>query len=87
MSIEIFEMAAAAYRHLGAIAYLDKTNDAFEAYQRATKLDPNNKDGWNQLGNLYYRKGELVKAEESYLKVLELGLVYQTQGDLANKTR
>ena len=88
---------AEARRHIGALAFLHDTQKSFEAYQRSTELDPDNKDGWNQLGHLYRRIGELAQAERTYLKVLtlagtdkeyqaiaygNLGLVYRTQGNL-----
>jgi tetratricopeptide (TPR) repeat protein len=49
--------AAAAHRHLGALAYLSDTNEALTAYRRATELDPDNLNGWIQLGELYLRTG------------------------------
>jgi len=64
--------AAAALRHLGALAFLDDTQEALGAYRRATELEPENPAGWNQLGHLYVRVGELSEAEEAYGRVLEL---------------
>ena len=43
---------AQAYRHLGALAYLSNRKNAFYAYQRATKLAPENANAWNRLGIL-----------------------------------
>ncbi|HKF94057.1 MAG TPA: tetratricopeptide repeat protein [Gammaproteobacteria bacterium] len=65
--------AAAAYRHLGALAYLNDPQKALDAYRRATQLDPGNADGWNALGILLYRTGNLSEAEEAFRKVLSLG--------------
>lgn len=88
---------AAALRHIGTLAYLDSTQNALEAYKRSTELEPNNAIGWNQLGHLYMRIGELDKADDAFRIVLRLartnreyqaiaygnlGLVYQTRGDL-----
>ncbi|HBV22055.1 MAG TPA: hypothetical protein DEF07_10115 [Nitrosomonas sp.] len=109
---EIFEGAAAeakrmgkeanvkeaeALRHLGSLAFLHDTQKAFNAYQRSTELDPDSQEGWNQLGHLYRRIGELENAENAYMTLLKLartdqvgqavaygnlGLVYYTRGDL-----
>lgn len=88
---------AEALRHLGALAFLHDTQKALSAYQRSTILDPRNPEGWNQLGNLYLRIGELEKAENAYQALLKiddsssiyqavvlcnLGIIYQTRGDL-----
>lgn len=62
--------AATAYRHLGAIAYLTDTNAALEAYRNATRLDPSDPEGWNFLGHLLERSGDLVEAEHAYERVL-----------------
>ena len=64
--------AAAAYRHLGALAFLHDTQKALDAYRRATQLDPQNIEGWNQLGHLLKRTGQLEKAEAAYQRVLAL---------------
>src|SRR5215208_6257460 len=45
------QAAAAAYRHLGALAYLNDKQKALDAYRRAAKLDPDNAEGWHQLGS------------------------------------
>ncbi|HNP26853.1 MAG TPA: tetratricopeptide repeat protein, partial [Nitrosomonas sp.] len=109
---EIFEGAAAeakrmgkeanvkeaeALRHLGSLAFLHDTQKAFNAYQRSTELDPDSQEGWNQLGHLYRRIGELENAENAYMALLKLartdrvgqavaygnlGVVYYTRGDL-----
>ena len=62
---------AAALRHLGSLAFLHDTPKAFEAYQQSTALDPDNLAGWNQLGRLYRRIGELEKSEKAYMTVLK----------------
>ncbi|MFC1890597.1 tetratricopeptide repeat protein, partial [Thermodesulfobacteriota bacterium] len=89
--------AAEAYRHLGALAFLHDTQGALDAYLQAVKLDPDNPDGWNQVGRLQNRYGELAQAEQAFRKVLgestnnkiwsavaygNLGILYKTRGDL-----
>ncbi|CAK8712998.1 MAG: Tetratricopeptide repeat-containing protein [Candidatus Electronema aureum] len=69
--------AAAAAMHLGALAYMNNTKAALAAYQKAVQLDPDNADGWNELGHLFRRTGELSQAEEAYRKVLALGEAHQ----------
>ncbi|MDR4513086.1 tetratricopeptide repeat protein [Nitrosomonas sp.] len=88
---------AKALRHLGSLAFLHDTQKAFDAYKRSTELEPENPDGWNQLGHLYQRVGELENAEYAYLTALKfvssdqlnqavvynnLGIVYRIRGDL-----
>lgn len=88
---------AEALRHLGSLAFLHDTQKAFAAYQRSTELDPDNLDGWNNLGHLYRRIGEFENAENTYKAILKLsksnkegqavaygnlGLVYRVCGDL-----
>ena len=65
--------AAEAYRHLGALAFLHDTQKALNAYRRATQLDPDNVEGWNQLGHILRRTGQLEDAEAAYQRVLKLG--------------
>jgi tetratricopeptide (TPR) repeat protein len=72
--------AAEAARHLGALAFLDNTEEALRWYRRAIELDPANADGWNQLGHVYLRTGQLDQAEEAYRKVVTLG---EANGDMA----
>ncbi|MCI5126014.1 MAG: tetratricopeptide repeat protein [Candidatus Electrothrix sp. AR5] len=71
--------AAAAARHLGALAFNGDTKAALAAYQKSVQLDPNNAEGWNQLGKLFNRTGELAQAEEIFRKVLALGEAHQNQ--------
>ena len=65
--------AASAYRHLGALAFLDDTQEALEAYRKATQLDAENADGWNQYARLLDRVGDLDAAAIAYNRVLEIG--------------
>ncbi|MCH8097360.1 MAG: tetratricopeptide repeat protein [Proteobacteria bacterium] len=65
--------AAAAAQHIGALAYLHDTDKALSAYTQAVELDPDDPDGWNMLGNLRHRVGDLDGAEEACERVLALG--------------
>ena len=64
---------AAAARHIGALAFLHDTDKALSAYREAVELDPENSDGWNRLGHLLKRIGDLEGAEAAYGHVLSLG--------------
>jgi tetratricopeptide (TPR) repeat protein len=66
------KQAAAAARHIGALAYLHDTRKALNAYRRATRLDPSNMEGWNMLGALLMRTGALSDAEAAFRKVESL---------------
>ncbi len=65
--------AAAAARHLCALAFLHDTKKALAAYRKAVELDPQDPTGWNRLGHLLRRVGELDEAEQAYETVLALG--------------
>ena len=75
--------AAAAARHLGALAYLNSPLEALVHYQKAVQLDPDNPTGWNMLAILLHRTGELVQAEEAYRKLLTLGEAHQDKKEQA----
>ncbi len=88
--------AAENYRSLGALAFLHDTEKALSAYRDATRLDPDEPSGWNQLGHLLLRAGELDGATRAYARAGEvgstrdwevislgkLGNIYLTHGDL-----
>jgi len=71
---EALKEAAEAARHLGALAFLHSTDRAIAAYREATELDRDNADGWNQLGTVLQRKGNLDEAQSAFNTVLELGI-------------
>lgn len=75
--------AAAAARHLGALAYLSNPKEALLSYQKAVQLDPDDAEGWNMLGVRFDRTGELTQAEEAYRKLLTLGEVHQDKKEQA----
>ena len=70
---EALKEAAAAARHIGALAFLHDTEKALVAYREAVDLDPDNADGWNRLGQLLHRRGDLDNAEKALRRVLALG--------------
>ena len=41
--------------------------EAFFCYQTATRAQPHNGQFWNALGNHYWQRGMLQKAEQSYI--------------------
>lgn len=65
--------SAEAARHLGSLAFLQDTKSSLDAYQQAVVLDPENPDGWNQLGHLQMRTGKLDVAMQSCNHVLQIG--------------
>ena len=65
--------AARAARHIGALAFYHDTQKALEAYREAVALDPDDADGWNRLGHLRKRLGDLDGARVAYEKVISLG--------------
>jgi protein O-GlcNAc transferase len=78
--------AAHAFRNLGNIAFLHDTDKAMRAYVKATELDPDDPDGWNQLGLLQRRAGELDASVRSFEHVLALGNRLEDRGWVAAAT-
>ncbi len=78
--------AAAAARHIGALAFLHDTAKALAVYREAVALDPDDADGWNQLGNLLNRTGDLDGAIEACNHVLSLGNRTADRGLIATAT-
>jgi tetratricopeptide (TPR) repeat protein len=64
--------AAQDWIDIGNIAYLNDSQKALNAYEKATRLDPSNPDAWNRLGHIQVRLGLLDKAQHAFEKVLEL---------------
>ncbi|MDD9966735.1 MAG: tetratricopeptide repeat protein [Myxococcales bacterium] len=60
---------AEVWRHLGAFASLHDAETAVAAYRKAVELDPDSPEGWNLLGHLLRRAGNLAQAEEAYKRV------------------
>ena len=55
----LFVAAASLYRQEGALFYLNDPLKALPSYRKATELDPSNPEGWNMLGNVLQRTGDL----------------------------
>ena len=59
--------AAKYFRHIGALVFLRDTDKAIEFYEQSTQLDPDDPDGWRQLGVLRIRRGNFEAARLSLL--------------------
>jgi tetratricopeptide (TPR) repeat protein len=77
---------------------LDQDEETYEeaeaAYRRALELDPSMSTAYTNLGNLFFRRGEMDMAEKMYIRAIKidegqpealynLGFLYHDQGDLA----
>ena len=67
-----YREAAAAQRHLGALAFLKDTDRALKAYERAAELDPAHLETWFQLGLVREYAGRLTAARAAYERALDL---------------
>lgn len=65
--------AATAARRLGDMAYPADPHKALAAYRQAVILDPGNPEGWNMVGLLLQRSGDMDEARQAYERVLDLG--------------
>jgi protein O-GlcNAc transferase len=61
------------WRHIGALAFLNDTQKALAAYEKATALDPDDPEGWRYLGELHFRLGDLNAAREALVVLQALG--------------
>ena len=57
-----------------ALAFGHDTQKAHDAYLRVTQLDPANLDGWNGLGIMQERTGDLESAINSFQKLQAIGV-------------
>jgi len=64
--------AAEAARSIGSLAYFHDTQKALSAYKEAVKLDQDNALGWNGLGRVQLRIGDLDGAENSLQAVSKI---------------
>ncbi|MGF1619631.1 MAG: tetratricopeptide repeat protein [Rhodomicrobiaceae bacterium] len=79
-------ISARYHRQIGALAFLHDTQKALAAYAKATELDPDDPEGWNQLGQLQWRIGDLDAAQRSYERVMALGNQLEDQALIAVAT-
>ncbi|SEP43812.1 tetratricopeptide repeat protein [Nitrosovibrio sp. Nv6] len=70
--------AAEAARHLGALVVLDDPLEGIAKYRKAVELDPDNLEGWSELGRLLTAIGKWNDAEAVYEKFKAHA---QSQGD------
>ena len=77
--------AKAAARHLGAFAALRAPRAALQHYRRAVELDPDDPEGWRQLGQVLDHLGELDEAAEAYKQARAL-CVGEEHCDIATLT-
>lgn len=63
---------AACWRQLGALSFLDRTQDALAAYARAADLAPDDGHAHLLLGLLHLRTGKLEAAEAAFRHQIEL---------------
>lgn len=66
--------SAEYWRHIGALAFLHDTEAALAAYEKAAALDPDDADGWQKVGELLFRKGELDGADKAFQQLMRVGL-------------
>jgi tetratricopeptide (TPR) repeat protein len=78
--------AAWALINKGNLLFLHDTQGAMGAYARAAELDPDDPEGWNKLGQLQLRIGELDAAIKSFERVLALGGSLSDQALIATAT-
>lgn len=77
--------AKAAARHLGAFAALRDPRAALQHYRKTVELDPNDPEGWHQLGQVLDHLGELNEAAEAYKQARAL-CVGEENCDIATLT-
>jgi tetratricopeptide (TPR) repeat protein len=74
------------YRQKGAFAFLNDTQKALALYKTATELDPDEPFGWNQLGRLHLRIGEMDAAATSFERAIALATEQQDRKAIATAT-
>jgi O-antigen ligase len=62
-------------------------SEAFFCYATAVKAEPHNGQFWNVLGNHYWQRGMLVKAEQAYLMAAQCPHGFEGSADAAQELR
>ena len=62
---------------------LGLTLAARDSYQEAVNLTPDNAEGWNELGYMFYQAGDLVQAQKALRKMLTLAEAHQDKKEQA----
>jgi len=75
--------AAAASRRKGKEQFWRDPVKSLSAYRRATELNPNNEEGWNQLGRLLQRAEDIDAALVAYQHAEKVAVANQNQDWLA----
>jgi tetratricopeptide (TPR) repeat protein len=80
MALAINPTSREGYNALGGIYVKDlaKNGDAAEAlYRRGVEIFPTDKDMWNTLGVVQFKRNRFADAEQSYRKAVEIDPTFQ----------
>lgn len=77
------QKGAEIQRNVGTLAFFSYPQKSLKAYRRATELDPDNANGWNQLGNVLHLTGNPKEAIIAYQNVLKMGKKNQKPKEVA----
>ncbi len=82
-SVDLLAELAYVKLQLGAtLSAIEDINEAYDLLQKAVKIEP---DFWrihSRLGNIYFFRGEINKAIESFSKVIDLAPSYDSYSNL-----
>lgn len=76
------QKSAEYWRHIGALSSLRDTQKAVEAYRKATHLNPEDIESWDDFGRLLSRTGDLAQAVTAFERML--GIASRTGNKAAN---
>ncbi len=60
-------------RHIGALEFHINPEKSLSAYEEATRLDPENPEGWRYLGELHLKIGDLKAAKKHFAQLNSVG--------------
>jgi len=82
--IELNPMFHEAYKYLGMYyVYTDQLDSALQTFEIACGMNPYNGNIWLNLGRIYYQKKEYQKAENAWLKAMDLDTTFAPVLNLA----